>query len=46
MFFTFETLLLLGITYLISIPLSAISFLYFNKKSKTHSSEDEHEDVL
>ena len=45
MFFTFETLLVFGITYIISIPLA---FYTYFKKSKIKSiiSEEEHEDIL
>jgi CDP-diacylglycerol--serine O-phosphatidyltransferase len=44
-FFTFESLLLIGGVYLLSIPLS---FYYFKKTSKEISSqlEEDHEDIL
>ena len=44
MFFTFETLFLFGLFYLISLPLSFYTFRM--KKSIQHEIEDEHEDVL
>ena len=44
--YTFETLLVFGLVYLISIPISF--FMYKNKikKETLETSEDEHEDVL
>ena len=45
LFYTFETLLIFGIVYLISIPLS----IYIYKKQKKHStkiSDEDHEDIL
>ena len=45
LYFTFETLLLAGVLYLVSIPVSF--FAYKSKIKKTKEiSEDEHEDVL
>ena len=46
LFYTFETLLIFGLCYLISIPISY--FMYKNqiKKENQETSEDEHEDVL
>ena len=46
LFYTFETLLVFGLVYLISIPISF--FMYKNqvKKENLETSEDEHEDVL
>ncbi len=45
-FFTFKALFILGIIYLILIPLSSFIF-YKNKKNSTISiQEDEHEDIL
>jgi len=45
-FFTFETLFILGLLYLATLPLSLI--IYFKKLKKTENSDidDEHEDVL
>ncbi len=46
LFYTFETLLIFGITYLFSIP---ISIYIFNKQKKKYSvkiSDDDHEDIL
>jgi CDP-diacylglycerol---serine O-phosphatidyltransferase len=44
-FFTFETLLFLGIVYLFSIPLASGIYFHRNKNQKKIS-EEEHEDVL
>ena len=45
LFYTFETLLIFGFVYLISIPLSI--FLYRNQNKKNIKiSEDSHEDIL
>ena len=46
LFYTFETLLIFGLCYLISIPISY--FMYKNqiKKENQETSEEEHEDVL
>ena len=46
LFFTFETLIILGIIYLISIPISVLIFFQNIKKIKKEISEDEHEDIL
>ena len=43
-FFTFETLLIMGIGYFLLIPLSLLS--YRNKNLNKTSFEDEHEDIL
>ena len=43
-FFTFETLLIMGIGYFLLIPLSILS--YRNKNLNKTSFEDEHEDIL
>ncbi len=46
MFFTFETLLIFSVLYILSIPVSCFTY-YNNKKSvRIDNSEDEHEDVL
>ncbi len=46
MFFTFETLLAFCLFYILSIPMSCLTY-YNNKKSfKADNLEDEHEDVL
>ena len=44
LFFTFETLLIFGIGYFITIPLAF--FLYKKNKNGKNSSEDDHEDIL
>ena len=46
LFYTLETLLIFGIIYLISIPVSMILFNYQNKKNAEKISEDNHEDIL
>ena len=46
LFYTFEALLIFGIIYLISIPISFFSYRYKNKKEILQTSDDEHEDVL
>ena len=42
----FETLLVLSLVYLISIPVSFFMYKNKNKKENLETSEDEHEDVL
>ena len=45
-FFTFETLLIFSMLYILSIPMSCFTY-YNNKKSiQIENSEDEHEDIL
>ena len=46
MFFTFETLLVFSLLYILSIPVACLT--YFNNKKSTQidNSEDEHEDIL
>ena len=44
--YTFETLLIFGLVYLISIPISFFMYKNKNKKETLETSEDEHEDVL
>ena len=45
-FFTFETLIIFSLIYLISIPIACFTF-YKNKKIlKNISTEEEHEDIL
>ena len=46
MYYTFETLLVFGLVYLISIPISFFMYKIKNKKETLETSEDEHEDVL
>ena len=46
MYYTFETLLVFGLVYLISIPISFFMYKSKNKKETLETSEDEHEDVL
>ena len=46
LFFTFETLLIFGVIYLISIPVSIVLYSKQNKKNAAKISEENHEDVL
>ena len=46
LYYTFETLLFFGLTYLISLPFSFIMYNNKDKKENLETSEDEHEDVL
>jgi len=46
LFYTFETLLIFEIVYLISIPVSIISYKKQIKKNAEKISEDSHEDIL
>ena len=46
MFFTFETLLIFSLFYILSIPLACFTY-YKNKKSiQSDNSEEDHEDIL
>jgi len=46
LFYTFETLLIFGIGYLISIPISLIIYNNQSKKNTEKISDDNHEDIL
>ena len=46
LFYTFKTLLVFGVVYLISIPISFVIYKSKDKKEITEISDDEHEDVL
>ena len=46
LFYTLETLLIFGVTYLISIPIGIIIYNSQNKKNLEKISEDSHEDIL
>ena len=46
LFYTLETLLIFGIVYLISIPLSILIYSNQNKKNTEKISDDNHEDIL
>ena len=46
LFYTLETLLVFGITYLLSIPASILIYSFQNKKNLEKISEDNHEDIL
>ena len=46
LFYTLETLLIFGIVYLISIPVSIIAYRSQIKKNKEKISDDNHEDIL
>ena len=45
-FFTFETLLILILGYLLSIPISIFTFYNLTKKFKNENSQDDHEYIL
>ncbi len=45
-FFTFETLLVFGVVYIISIPVSCFTYLRKNKDTKDYQTEEDHEDIL
>jgi len=46
LFFTFETLLVFGVIYSISIPLSILIYKSQNKKNLKKISDEDHEDIL
>ena len=46
LFYTLETLLIFGIAYLISIPISILIFRNYNKKNIEKISDDSHQDIL
>ena len=46
LFYTLETLLIFGVVYLLSIPVSLIIFMNQNKKNIEKISEESHEDIL
>ena len=46
LFYTLETLLIFGIIYLISIPISMFIYNNYNRKNFEKISEDNHEDIL
>ena len=46
MFFTFETLLLFGVGYIMTVPIAYFTYLQKNKKKKNNTSEEDHEDIL
>ena len=46
LFYTFETLLLFGLLYLFSIPISIFIFYNQKKKKLTKISDEDHEDIL
>ena len=46
LFYTFETLLLFGLLYLSSIPISIFIFYNQKKKKLTRISDEDHEDIL
>ena len=46
LFYTFETLLVFGLLYLCSIPISIIIFYNQKKKNLTKISDEDHEDIL
>ena len=46
LYFTFETLLILGLVYLITLPISYFMFQSKNKYKVSEITDDDHEDVL
>ncbi len=46
LFYTFETLLIFGVLYLISIPISIFIFKNQQKKNLSRISDEDHEDIL
>ena len=46
LFYTLETLLIFGVIYLISIPISILLYNNQNKKNEEKISDDNHEDIL
>ena len=46
LFYTLETLLIFGICYLVSIPISILIYTKQNKKNIEKISDDSHEDIL
>ncbi len=46
LFYTLETLLVFGLAYLASIPVSIITYNHLSKKNLKKISEEDHEDVL
>ena len=46
MFFTFETILMFSLIYILSIPIACYTYYSNDKSIKFENSEDEHEDVL
>ena len=46
LFYTLETLLVFGVVYLLSIPVSSIIFMSQSKKNSEKISEENHEDIL
>ena len=46
MFFTFETILIFSLFYILSIPLSCFTYLNNKKSNQIENSEEEHEDIL
>ena len=46
MFFTFETLILFGICYFITIPIAFLTYIKKNNNISQNPSEEDHEDIL
>ena len=46
LFYTLETLLIFGVIYLLSIPISILIYKNYGKKSLEKISDDNHEDIL
>ena len=45
-FYTFETLLIFGVLYIFTIPISALMYMSKKNKASIITNEDDHEDVL
>ena len=46
MFFTFETLFIFSLSYILTIPISSFTFLKNSKMKNEKLSEEDHEDIL
>ena len=46
MFFTFETLIIFSLLYIISIPIACFTFYKNKKNMSANDTEEEHEDIL
>jgi len=46
LFYTLETLLIFGIVYILSIPISIIIYDRLDKKKSKKISDEDHEDIL
>ena len=46
MFFTFETLFVFSLSYILTIPISSFTYLKNSKMKNEKLSEEDHEDIL